>query len=448
MPLSTARSIFPALFLLAACASSASDDELVLNPPEQPAQAARGVCPDEPALDLELPSWDLYLSTEAWETLHRDVNASVEVRALLCIQGRPYPLVLELQGASSRKHLKKSFDLKFTQTAPLEGAPFGTSEALPRILLKGMANDQTLIREALGFAAWRGLGHLAPRVSFANLRINGHYWGVYNLVEPIDRDFIARHGFVPGGHLYKGVRTKYGRADFKPGRDLRDCFEDKSDPSSDWSDLKKLAEKLQRTPLRADAFARDVDAVLPLASYIDRLIWIAVTQNSDAVAQNFYLYNEPGHGRDTWTMLPWDSNVSFGAHWSRPYVVVEPDEWPLVDSANYVSGRLLSVTELRAQYIVRARELLQAELSVDTLLAHQAKLAARVRHDLARDQTRWQREVPPDEAFEVLERFLRERPDVLHQALETLEGAASSDALDGGARDAGVGTADDGDETD
>lgn len=437
MPLRTVRSILVALLLSCAACGSGADDLALLALPEQPAQAAHGECPRQPEMNLEEPLWDLYLSAEAWERLHRDVTETVGVDALLCVQGRAYPLELELQGASSRKHLKKSFDLKFGQAAPLDEAPFGVAEQLPRILLKGMANDQTLIREALGFAAWRGLGHLAPRVGFTNLRINGRYWGLYNLVEPIDRAFLERHGFAPGGNLYKAVRTKQGRADFRPGRDLHDGFEDKSDQATDdWLDLKALTEKLQRTPQRYDAFKREIDAIFPLSTYIDRMIWIAVTQNSDAVGQNFYLYNLPQDGRDAWTMLPWDSNVAFGGHWSSADEVIKTEDWPLVDSANYVSGRLLGVKELREQYIARFRALLEQGLSTGELLEYAMPLMQRVRHDLAVDRARWQRMFTPDEAFQVVKSFLRDRPEVMLEQLDALQQKHAPDA--GVASDGGI----------
>ncbi|HEX6245452.1 MAG TPA: CotH kinase family protein [Polyangiales bacterium] len=438
MPIRTSRSTLTlALTLLVSC-DNAEPTQLLLTPPEEPEAAVAGKCPGETPLDAELPIWDLYLSTQAWDALHLDVAADVEVDALLCVEGRAHPLQLELQGASSRKHKKKSFDLKFADDAPLGAEAFGDDEVLPRVLLKGMALDQTLVREALGFAAWRGMGHVAPRTTFVNLRINGHYWGLYNLIEPIDHDFLARYGFPPGGNLYKAVRTKQGRADFKPGRDLRTGFEDKSDQATDaWLDLKALAGKLQRTSLQYGAFLRDIDRVFPLTPYLDRMVWIAVTQNSDAVAQNFYLYNVPVDGHDAWTMLPWDSNVAFSGHWSDPNEVLGADISPMVDGGSWFGERLLMVPELRAQYIARFRTLLDAELRSELLLEHLRELEAKVAHDLALDQARWQRRFTPEEAFDVVEQYLRDRPAVMLDALDALEAAQEEDAGAGQDADAG-----------
>lgn len=404
---------------LVCCGSDALVDE---RPPTEPRAALLGACPPAPASDLELPTWDLYVHSDDWDALHVDVQAELSVPALLCVAGRAYPIGLELQGATSRKLAKKSFDLKFGRQKPLAEAPFGQPEQLRRILLKAMASDQTLVREALAFEAYRSLGQLAPRIGFANLRINGAYWGLYNLTEPINEDFIARHGMPADGHLYKAIRTKQGRADFKPGRNLSTCFEDKSDQDSDdWPDLKELVSKLQRTPTTYAAFMSEIDARFPLAAYMDRMIWISITQNGDAVAQNFYLYNAPADGHDAWTMLPWDSNIAFGADWEGPYEFAPPEEAPLVDGGNYFGPRLLEVEELRAEYVARFRELLDGELSSDKLRALADEFGKLVRHDLAADQKRWQRRVAPDEAFRTLDEFLRARPGVLREALDELE---------------------------
>jgi hypothetical protein len=421
----TPRALPALLLALIACTASEPGSLSTNALPALPSQAAHGKCPRRARLDVELPTWDLYVGAEAWAELHEDVTAEVQVDALLCVADRAYPIALELQGASSRKHKKKSFDLKFSKAQPLAEAPFGEPELLRRILLKGMAIDPTLIREALAFEAFARLGYTVPRVGFTNLRINGTYWGLYNLVEPINEDFLARHGFAEGGHLYKAVRTKQGRADFKPGRDLHTGFEDKSEQASDdWPDLTALATKLQRTPLRHDAFLRDIDSTFPLAAYIDRMIWIAVTQNGDAVAQNFYLYNSPVAGLDAWTMFPWDSNVAFGSHWSDPTIVLPPENAPMVvDGGSYFGGRLLQVPELRTQYIARFFALLDGELSSERLLAQTSVLADLVRHDLALNQQRWSQNLDPDEAFEVVETFLRARPDVLREELHALEEA-------------------------
>jgi spore coat protein CotH len=151
------------------------------------------------------------------------------------------------------------------------------------------------------------------------------------------------------------------------------------------------------------------------------MVWVALTQNGDAVAQNFYLYDAPEHGQAFWFLFPWDSNLCFGADWTDASLVVPAHDVLLVDGGNYFSMRLLQVKELRRRYLARFRQVLDDVLTEDAILDAYRPLAARVERDLAADQHRWKRKVSAREAFDVLETFFHERPDALRAALEELD---------------------------
>jgi hypothetical protein len=112
--------------------------------------------------------------------------------------------------------------------------------------------------------------------------------------------------------------------------------------------------------------------------------------------------------------------VAFGAHWSDPYAVLPADTFPLVRDGAIFGTRLLQVKELRAEFIDRFRALLDTQLATEPLLARATRLFNHVQHDLAADQERWQRKVDPQQAFDVIESFLRARPDVLRAELDAL----------------------------
>jgi spore coat protein CotH len=390
-------------------------------PPEPVLPRDQGACPDEPKLEVDLPVWDLYVSQELWDLMHEDVKADVEVGAELCIAGKRHRIGLELQGSSTRRHRKKSFDLKFDSGAPLETDLFGERELLPRIMLKAMFTDQSLVREAVAFDMWRAMGHDAPRVSFANLRINGSYWGLYAAVEPIDEDYLARRSelYPARGRLFKAVRKHGSRADFAPGRDLRKAFENKTD--DEYADLVALVDRLQYTPTTAAAYADTIEPVFPLATYIDRMIWVSLTANGDAVAQNFFLYDAPRDDHAYWYLLPWDSNVALGANWSDSDDVLPLGAALYIDGGNYFGKRLVQVAQVRARYIERFRAVLDDVLPEKVMLGISRHYTNLVAHDLSRDQQRWNRKLDPDAAFEGVESFMRTRPSYIDQALERLE---------------------------
>jgi spore coat protein H len=392
-------------------------------PPPEPPAAADGGCPSEADLGAELPVWDLYVSEENWDLLHEDVKADVEVGAHLCVGGARYRIALELQGSSTRRLKKKSFDLKFEAGAPLRTDGFGEAEALPRVLLKAMFADQSLVREAIAFEMWRRMGHDAPRVSFANLRVNGAYWGLYELVEPIDGDYLARNAalYPAGGRLFKAVRENGSRADFAPGRDLKKAFENKTDDAYD--DLAALVDALQHTPLSAAAYDAIIDPIFPLATYVDRMVWVSLTANGDAVAQNFFLYDAPRDGHDFWYLLPWDSNIAFGADWSDANGVLPLGAAMYIDGGNYFGRRLVQVDEMRDRYVARYRAVMDEVLTERVVLGIARGYTELVAHDLRLDQERWKRRVEPAAAFESIETFLRTRPGYADEALERLDAA-------------------------
>ncbi|HTU63587.1 MAG TPA: CotH kinase family protein, partial [Polyangiales bacterium] len=318
---------------LSACAQGVH--ELGAPPTEPPPPAATGPCAVQPEedLSLDLPTWDLQISQADWDALHEDVYADVEVPAALCAQGQSYAIELELQGSSTRRLAKKSFDLKWKRGAELRAWPYDDAPppepvAIRKLFLKAMGKDQSLIREALSFDLYRALGYATPHTGFVNLRINGAYWGLYATIEPVNEAYVAARGYPEGGRLYKGVRKHGSRADFAPGRDLTRAFEtelgsttvsDKDDeldeqpadppegeePDDDpdafepemmeeegaakseeqaaedaglpdeYAALERLVDRLQHTPLEEGEFEVQIDSIFSLVAYFDRMLWVA-----------------------------------------------------------------------------------------------------------------------------------------------------------------------------
>ena len=451
------------LCVLSACVG-APEPEVETTPPA--IALAAGPCAIEPleAHSFDLPVWDLAIAMSDWDRLHEDVHAELEVPASVCIGGQGYAVELELQGSSTRRLPKKSFDLKFTYAQPLTEWPYadlqpGAAQPSSKLLLKAMAKDQTVAREALAFDLYRALGYAAPRTGFVNLRINGRYWGLYAVVEPVNAAFLTSRKLPTPGRLYKGVRKHGSFADFAPSRDLKRAFElhtvdaalptpisiePEPEPEPDtetnraltdetsaavsdapiaapaYADLEQLIRVLQTTPLDPTSFERNIDPIFPLAAYLDRMLWVAFTQNGDAVAQNFYLYRSLQPGAARWTQLPWDSDISFGADWRDPEAWLTADVALLLDGGNFFSGRLLQIPALKARYRERFLSVLRdgtlARIGFERV-AHYRALIAR---DLTLDAERWQRDTEPDAAFAGLSDFISARSSALRDALQQL----------------------------
>lgn len=378
-------------------------------------------CEASRAGSFQLPVWDLFVLEADWDALHVDVEADVEVPAQLCIGGELETIDLELQGSSGRRRDKKSYKIKFTRDHDLGYVGFDdpVDDTIDKVFLKAFWGDQSMIREAVAFDLWREMGYSAPRTSFANLRINGDYWGVYGVVEPVDDDYLRRSGYPAGGRLYKATRKHGSRADFAPGRDLDRAFEAKTDDDTESrADLVQLVATLQETALDTAAFEREIDPIFPLADYLDRMVWVAFTRNGDAVAQNFYLYNVPRDGRDFWYQIPWDSDLCMGASWRDRDDVVPASVSLMLKGGNYFADRLVKLPDIGQRYADRFRQVIDEVLTEPVIMHHLEQRAAGVRDDLEEDQLRWHRNVAPDEAFDVIRTYLIERPPVLREALD------------------------------
>jgi len=381
-----------------------------------------------PEDDLEIPElptkeqplvYSLSFDDQAWEELHLDPFADVEVPAILVFDDEEYTIGVEIQGSSARHFPKKSYKLKF-KGAGFEGNPFGDEggpDVFHRIILKAMYKDQSLIREAIAFDIWRLMDIPAPRVGLATLYINDEYWGLYEIVERIDEGYLQRNSYPPGGNLYKAVRKHGGYADFKPGRDLKLAFEKKTNEEGPWDDLEELVDLLQNVPLEEEAFLESIDPIFSLDAYFKRMIWVSYTQNTDGKAQNFFLYNAPVANIPSWSIIPWDSDICLSNHWSLDVPLMPPEDYPLLDGGNYFGPRLLSVDGLREQYLDLFEEMLATVFTrgrIDPIVSHYFDLA---REELARDLLRWERTSTVDEEFAEITLFFEKRPSILKELL-------------------------------
>ena len=75
---------------------------------------------------------------------------------------------------------------------------------LRKIVLNNSVQDDSYLREGLGYSVFRDAGLPASRVGHANLRINGEPYGVYVQIEAVTSDFLKRWFQDGTGVLYEG----------------------------------------------------------------------------------------------------------------------------------------------------------------------------------------------------------------------------------------------------
>lgn len=297
-----------------------------------------------------------YYENDQGETLLGDVTITDQTGTWTY-----YNVAVDLKGNSSYSHPgnKKSFKIDFNDD--IAGQKY---HGMAKVHFNNCWSDPTFLREKIFFDYCQDHGVLAPRVLYANVTMNGTFWGFYNLVEAVDKDFLDRWIDDDNGNLFKAADNfgmggggggggsaeadlaYYGsaQASYSSRYELKT-----NETANDWSDLIALLDLLNNT----------TDAEL-IEQIPTRMAWDGVLRslamdnlfgNLDTYinsARNYYLY----HDSTTflWNWIKWDANMAFGAYPAQ-------GQNALTLSPTYVANnrplmeRIMGIPTLRTQYL-------------------------------------------------------------------------------------------------
>ncbi|HEY5977311.1 MAG TPA: CotH kinase family protein [Solirubrobacterales bacterium] len=219
----------------------------------------------------------------------------------------PLTVGIRLKGDGSFQGLdgKAAFKLKFNEFVKKQ-AFLG----LKKMTLNNMAQDPSMIHEALAYEVFRAAGIVAPRTGFASVRVNGEDYGIHLNLEAMDVVALERHhgGFEDPQHLYEGnyladaLQPSLGKFEVDEGDD------------EDLSDLEALAAAVE-----AEDPGPFLERMAPVAD-LDQMTRMWAVENYlahwDGYAglggpNNFYLHSRPD---GVFEMLPWGTDQT----WEEP----------------------------------------------------------------------------------------------------------------------------------
>ena len=255
-----------------------------------------------------------YYANDLGETLTADITITDNTGTY------SLPFVeVDLKGNSTYGHPgnKKSFKIDFNDN--VSGQKF---HGMTKMHFNNCYNDPTFMREKIFFDHCREEGVLVPRVIYANVYMNGTFWGFYDMVEAVDKNFLDRWVDENNGNMFKagdnfgmggGSEANllyYGsdQASYTPRYELKT-----NETENDWSDLIALLDALN------NGTNDQVQTELPqLFVWNDLLKSLALDNlfgNLDAYinsARNYYLYHDSTTFQ--WNWIHWDGNESFGKY--------------------------------------------------------------------------------------------------------------------------------------
>ncbi len=176
--------------------------------------------------------------------------------------------------------------------------PGGRFRGLRRLNLDAQLYDVARIRNNLGMHVMRRLGLRAPRTNHVRLHLNGEYYGLYENIEPIDKEFLEDRFVDSSGNLYDGDELRTNEEIWDTGR-----FDELVETSLSEVDTAPAAFRAQFEALvQIQPLLRQMAAEAALIS--PKNFWAKGFQEQGSrTSWNFFLYDEPGQGFE---LLPWD----------------------------------------------------------------------------------------------------------------------------------------------
>ncbi len=237
-----------------------------------------------PVLSVSLnPSSFNSVQANSWDT-----NLEVSAYAELYEDGKSFsiPCGFKLFGGSTRGMAKKSFALKFRKKYGVSSLKYQVfenrdySEYDTLVIRSGSQDsDFAFIRDTLMTSLVDGVTNLTVQAyKPVILYINGNYWGVYNIREKVDDDFIANNFNVDGS------KASIVRIDNNISTGTAD-------------DYRSVLNYLNTHDMSIDSNYKYIKSKLNIESYADYWAAEAWTANNDIINTRFYSHPDIDNGR-------------------------------------------------------------------------------------------------------------------------------------------------------
>ncbi len=309
-----------------------------------------------------------------------------------------------------------------------------TAFGLKSIVLANAIQDPSMLAQRVGLGMFAKMGMPASRVVHARVFVNHNYIGLYQLIEPVDKTFLARafgedsNGKTEkDGYLYEyHWKSDYPWDYLGPNLNIyAELFEPKTHESDApvplYGPLETLFKRLNQSS--DSQFEREVGELLDLRQFVRHIAVENFIAEHDGFLgywgpNNFYLYRF--QGRTLSQLLPWDKDHVM---WAKDYDILQGV------NDNVLARRVLSIPAYFRLYLQTLIDCADAamrpeseESSIGWLEAELRRISAQTKDAAHADRnTRWDNDRYDEEIGKVL-KFARERgPFVAHEARYALE---------------------------
>lgn len=183
-------------------------------------------------------------------------------------------------------------------------------DGVRKINLSNGFEDPTCMRDVLAYKFMREAGIMAPRTAYTKLYINNTYWGLYIMVEEVDKRFLKNWYDSNEGNLYKCISNTTLSWQGTQKDSYKDEFElQTNDQLDDWSQFIRFVNNINNSGAH---FHDSLEAIMDVNQYLYVLAADIMMYNWDSYyehGRNFFVYHNQSDHRMNW--IPWDYNLAF-----------------------------------------------------------------------------------------------------------------------------------------
>ena len=245
-----------------------------------------------------------------WTSLQREFLSNQYYAANFSLDGQVLQQVgIRSRGKGSRNGVKPGLLIdtnKYVANQEFNG--------VKKLVLDNVVQDNTFLKEPLAYPVFEAMGIASPQIAYVRVTVNEQYWGVFWLIENIDKNFLQKRFGENGGNLYKLEYVEDYRFTDK-GTDPRGyfpIFKPESPDSPDGSGLVKFIQTANSAP--EAGFAAAIAPFLDVDKFLTYLaVENAIAEQDGFVGlqgmNNFYVYQFAGTTK--FQFIPWDQDTSF-----------------------------------------------------------------------------------------------------------------------------------------
>ena len=362
---------------------------------------------------------NMYKTGPKWER-DADVQVFTAGREQFRLSGR-----VRVHGGASRGKPKKSFRFRFEPATLPASLPSGIwSWATPErertvVIRAGGSNVLYRLRDELFHSIYAEVGGFTSAFEPGFVYLNGEPWGIYDVREYIDNEYLQRHF---GTGTYDLIVDQGIQGDIVAG---------------DREHWDRTLQFFEAEDFTSDAAVARAAKLMDLDNLTDYWLLNIYAANLDWPHHNVFSFRKREGPDQRWKWIAWDADATFNYQgqglehdtlsWATRDRLRDDlrfnNEKGKVDTEGSMVGtlivrKLLQNAGFRKRFFARCETLLQTHLRPERVEAHLDALVARVSADLYRDWVRW--EIEPAAYARNLEQirdFVRRRPDILRAHL-------------------------------